>query len=46
MILGNLFMASVIDHFGWFGLTPMPLDWRRAVGLLLILAGLVLVMRR
>ena len=46
MILGNLFMASVIDHCGWFGLTPMPLDWRRAVGLLLILAGLVLVMRR
>jgi transporter family-2 protein len=46
MILGNLFMATVIDHFGWFGLPSVPLDGRRALGLACMLAGLVLVMRR
>ena len=46
MILGNLIMAAIIDHFGWFGLPVTPLGWRRLAGFVLVLAGLMLVLRR
>lgn len=46
MILGNLVMAALIDHYGWFGLEPLPLDRRRLLGLLLVLAGAALAARR
>lgn len=46
MIFGNLVMAAVIDHNGWFGLNAIPFDWRRGLGLLLVLAGIALVVRR
>ena len=46
MIFGNLVMAAIIDHNGWFGLNVLPFDWRRMLGLVLVLAGIVLVVRR
>lgn len=46
MIFGNLLMAAVIDHNGWFGLNAIPFDWRRLLGLALVLAGIALVVRR
>ncbi len=46
MIFGNLLMAAVIDHNGWFGLNAIPFDWRRMLGLVLVLAGIALVVRR
>lgn len=46
MIFGNLVMAAVIDHFGWFGLPVTPFGWRRLAGFLLVLGGLLLVFRR
>ena len=46
MIFGNLVMAAIIDHNGWFGLNTIPFDWRRMLGLVLVLAGIALVVRR
>ena len=46
MILGNLVMAAVIDHYGWFGLSAIPFGWRRLLGLGLVLVGMVLAARR
>lgn len=46
MIFGNLAVAAVIDNFGWFGLAVTPLSWRRLLGLALVLAGLLLALRR
>ncbi len=46
MIFGNLVMAAIIDHYGWFGLNVISFDWRRMVGLVLVLVGIALVVRR
>ncbi|QCC86600.1 DMT family transporter [Desulfovibrio desulfuricans] len=46
MIFGNLVMAAIIDHKGWFGLNVIVFDWRRLLGLALVLAGIALVVRR
>ena len=42
----NLVMAAAIDRFGWFGVTPIPLQWTRVVGILLLAGGAALVLRK
>ncbi|MDN7032056.1 DMT family transporter [Lactiplantibacillus plantarum] len=42
-IFGQLFMSLVIDYFGWFGSDHVPLSPSRIIGMLLLLAGVVLV---
>ena len=32
MILGNLIMGCIIDHFGWFGIPVNQFTWRRFFG--------------
>jgi bacterial/archaeal transporter family-2 protein len=44
-ITGNLVVAAAIDRFGWFGVTPIPLEWTRIVGILLLAGGAALVLR-
>jgi len=46
VITGNLVVAAVIDRFGWFGVTPIPLEWTRVVGILLLAGGAALVLRK
>ena len=46
VITGNLVVAAAIDRFGWFGVTPIPLDWPRVVGILLLAGGAALVLRK
>ncbi len=46
VVAGQLVGGLVADHFGWFGLTPVPFTWPRAAGFVLLLAGLALVLRR
>lgn len=46
IIFGNLVVAAVIDNFGWFGLPVTPFGWRRLLGFVLVLVGLLLVIRR
>ena len=46
MILGNLIMGCVIDHFGWFGIPVTAFTWRRFLGVFLVLLGLLIAFRR
>jgi len=46
VITGNLIVAAAIDRFGWFGVDPIPLEWTRIVGILLLAGGAALVLRR
>ena len=46
VITGNLVVAAMIDRFGWFGVAPIPLDWPRVVGILLLAGGAALVLRK
>jgi len=39
IIIGQLLMGVLIDHFGWLGVPSRPLDATRIVGVLVLLAG-------
>lgn len=42
---GQLMVAALVGHLGWFGLPSNPLDGTRALGLAVIGAGMLLVTR-
>ncbi|MDR5856581.1 DMT family transporter [Caballeronia sp. LZ062] len=44
-ICANLVASVAIDHFGWIGVAEHPLGWLRALGTVLMVAGVALVMR-
>jgi bacterial/archaeal transporter family-2 protein len=46
VIAAQLTTGVLLDHFGAFGMKQIPLDLKRAVGCLLLVAGLALVGRR
>ena len=46
MIAGQLLAGAAIDAFGWLGSERIPVTVGRVVGLLLLTAGAVLVVRR
>ncbi|MCK6255249.1 DMT family transporter [Fictibacillus sp. KIGAM418] len=43
VIIGQLIMSVVIDHFGWFGNEPFHFTYKRMIGLVLMFAGLYFV---
>jgi transporter family-2 protein len=45
VVAGQLFGATLADHFGAFGIEVRPVSWERLAGLALVLAGVVLVQR-
>ncbi|HEY3309554.1 MAG TPA: DMT family transporter [Desulfuromonadaceae bacterium] len=46
IIAGQLAMATVLDHFGAFGLRQIPLSPLRLLGILLLAAGAALIIKR
>ncbi|HJU48043.1 MAG TPA: DMT family transporter [Gaiellaceae bacterium] len=46
LITAQFGLATLIDRAGWFGVQPIALGWPRLVGLGLLAAGAVLVLRR
>lgn len=44
-VAGQMIAAVVIDHYGAFGLDRAPISLGRVVGVLLVIAGVVLVRR-
>jgi transporter family-2 protein len=44
-IAGQLALAMVIDHFGWFGVDRSPVDISKVAGVALLAAGTYLVIR-
>ncbi len=37
---------ALVDHYGWLGASVRPLDFTRVIGIIVMLAGLLLIMRR
>jgi len=45
IVAAQFLLATLIDHFGWFGAALRPIDMTRALGLAVMLGGLWLVVR-
>ena len=45
IVAGQLLTASLLDHFGGFGLAVKPLELQKAVGLLVVFLGVWLTIR-
>lgn len=43
VIVGQLLGSVLIDHFGWLGFPVHQINWKRALGVLLLLSGVWLV---
>lgn len=43
LIVGQMIANSVIDHYGWMGMTQHAFTWGRGIGLLLIVAGVACI---
>lgn len=41
-MVAQIILAAAIDHFGWFGVTPRPVNLMRAGGITLLLVGLLI----
>jgi transporter family-2 protein len=46
IVTGQILFAVLIDHFGLFNVAVRPIDIPRFVGVLLIVGGVYLVMRK
>ncbi|MBC6366824.1 DMT family transporter [Algoriphagus sp. AK58] len=40
---GQLIFAAVLSHFGWFGLEPELLTWKRVVGIIIMILGVICI---
>lgn len=45
-IVSQLLAGLVMDHYGLFGMRGIPVDFKRMLGIVLLLAGVVLICRR
>jgi len=45
MVAGQLLVGLILDHFGAFGAPQHPISWGRAAGVVLVLAGVLMVRR-
>ena len=46
VLLGQLISMSIIDHFSLFNSMHYPITWQRIIGLLLMMCGVYLVIKR
>ena len=44
-LLGQIFAAMLIDHFGWLGVAVHSIGWMRVIGLILMICGVYMVKR-
>jgi transporter family-2 protein len=45
VIIGQILMSLIIDHFGFFGVKRIPFDWYRVLGMALMVGGLLFIFR-
>ena len=45
LVAGQMIGSVAFDHFGWLGLEQRPIDLSRATGVILLIAGVVLIRR-
>ena len=46
LIAAQFALAAVIDRYGWFGVDRVALTWPRGLGLVLLIVGAALTLRR
>lgn len=46
IIIGQVFTAGLVDHFGWFGLEPLPFSLWKGLGIVLMAGGAWLLLSR
>ena len=42
IVVAQLLVAYVIELLGWFGVEKQPWEWRKAVGMAIAIAGIVI----
>ena len=42
IVIAQLIVAYVIELLGWFGVEKQPLEWRKIIGMLTAIAGIVI----
>lgn len=42
IVVAQLIVAYVIELFGWFGTEKQPWDWRKAIGMVIAVVGIVI----
>jgi transporter family-2 protein len=45
MVAGQLLLSVVLDHFGAMGMPKQPISWGRIAGVLMVVAGVLMVRR-
>ena len=43
IVTSQLLVAYIIELLGWFGVEKQPFEWRKAVGMAVALAGIIIV---
>ena len=43
VVLGQMLMAMIIDHFGWLGISTHEINWGRVSGTILMVIGLFII---
>ncbi len=46
VLAGQIILSLLLDHFGWLGFPEQPINWRRILGVLLLVLGVVLVVQK
>lgn len=46
VLTGQIALSLVLDHFGWIGYTKQPLNWLRVVGVVCLVVGVLIVMKK
>lgn len=46
IIIGQMSTAALVDHFGWFGLEPVPFNWWKGVGIVLMAVSAWMLLHR
>ena len=42
IVIAQLIAAYVIELFGWFGVEKQPLEWKKVIGMLISIVGIIL----
>ncbi|MDP4002472.1 DMT family transporter [Methylobacterium sp. NEAU K] len=45
LVTGQMLASVIFDHFGWIGLAQRPIDVSRALGVALLIGGVILIRR-
>ncbi|MDY2700405.1 MAG: DMT family transporter [Suilimivivens sp.] len=42
IVIAQLIIAYVIELLGWFGIEKQPLEWRKVIGMLIAIVGIII----